>query len=106
MRAYAAVIVLGCATAACTDEPADRHDPAAYANVPNVDPEIDSFLRDYLRQLAMFADDTLDYEVRGGRVSVRGAVDNEEERTELSRRIRALPGVRDVDVRDIRIGGE
>ncbi len=105
MTLCAATALLSLGVVACSTEgPVEGHAPAAIANVPNFDADIGRFLRDYVGEDDSLADDSLDYVVDQGRVRVRGSVDNENERERLSRRIRAVPGVRDVDVREIAIG--
>ena len=103
---HLAVVALALGTATCTGSSVDERGPAAYANVPTMDPDLDRFIGGYLRETQLFADDTLEHEVREGRVALRGAVDNEAERKELDRRVRSIPGVKDVDLSEIRIGSD
>jgi osmotically-inducible protein OsmY len=56
------------------------------------------------RRSSIFGDDDLRYEVKEGSVRVHGTVDNQAEREELERRIRRVPGVRDVDMSGVGLG--
>ena len=68
------------------------------------DSDLNNFLPDYVREHSVFADDDLQYQVAEGRVRVSGTVSNEAERQELERRIRRVPGVREVDLTGVRVG--
>jgi hypothetical protein len=93
--------LLAAAAGGCADEPEavlERGEASYY------DGDVHDFLPDYIDEHPMFTDNELDYWVKEGRVSARGALDTEEERGELERRIRRVPGVRDVDVTGIAVG--
>lgn len=68
------------------------------------DEGLHNFLPEYIRENSIFGDDDLRYEVKEGRVRVHGTVDNQAEREELERRIRRVPGVRDVDMSGVGMG--
>ena len=105
--------LVGCAAigiAACEGSPVPgdnqtemtRTAALAGAPGPNYDADVDLFLSDYVREDAAFADDDLDYDVERGVVTVRGIVDSEAERDALVRRLRRVPGVKDVNISQLR----
>lgn len=67
------------------------------------DESLEGFLPGYVQDHAMFGNDDLQYTVKDGLVTARGAVDNEAERDELERRIRRVPAVRDVEMRGVTV---
>ena len=113
--AIAATLAVG--LAACAEETPYEKEPvpvtAGTAGIANnevfdwntYDRDMQSFLGDYNREHEMFADDTLEYEVRQGTVNVTGDLDSQQELTELQTRIRRIPGVRNVNVGNVRVGG-
>ncbi len=88
---------------ACRDEPESEIDKRGEASF--YDGNINDFLPDYIDQNPKFMDDELEFWVKEGKVSARGSVDSEEERTELDRQIRRVPAVRDVDVSSVSVAG-
>jgi osmotically-inducible protein OsmY len=69
------------------------------------DDDVDGFLDDYVREDERFGDDTLDFEVNEGVVTVTGQLDDQEELDALQARIRRVPGVRDVNAERVQVGG-
>lgn len=105
---YASIATLSLVCiAGCAEEPGSGNEmtnTAAVAGASNHDEDVDRFLPDYVREDEMFADDRLEYDVSNGLVTVRGTLDNEAERDALTRRIRRVPGVRDVNAAGITVG--
>jgi hypothetical protein len=101
--ALAVAVVLAAGLSACRDEPESDVDPRGTASF--YDGNIHDFLPDYIDQNPKFMDDELEFWVKEGKVSARGSVDSEEERTDLDRQLRRVPAVRDVDVSGVSIGG-
>lgn len=100
------------AIAACEGSPVPGDNQTEMTNTaarggapgPGYDADVDLFLPDYIREDAAFSDDELDYDVERGVVRVRGAVDSQTERDSLVRRLRRVPGVKDVDASQLRVG--
>lgn len=116
---YVAVVSgLAVGLSACGAQGVDDEDDAAgvapapatdYAAIPTAnytmyDEDIERFLPHYVREDERFLDDSLDYDVNEGLVTVKGELPSEEEFTALQSRIRRVPGVRDLDVRGVRVG--
>jgi hypothetical protein len=95
-------VVLTTGLSACRDDPESDIDERGQASF--YDGNIHDFLPDYIDQNPMFMDDELEFWVKDGKVSARGSVDSEQERTELERHVRRVPAVRDVDVAGVSVG--
>ena len=76
----------------------------AGASGASYDSDVDLFLPEYVREHHLLADDELEYDVANGAVTIRGSVDSDSERDQLERRVRRVPGVREVDLSGVQVG--
>lgn len=101
------MLVIAGIGSACTAEPVREETAGTVmeAGAPAYhDSDLRDFLPDHIQEHSILGDDDLQFTVKEGVVSVRGAVDNQKERDELERRVRRVPGVRDVDMSGVSFG--